>query len=93
MPRRHELTDIKWNSIRDLLPGKDGDPGWFGTDIRKRGRQLNAKVCIKPNKTRKVKKRARKGVRGRFETEEGAKAKSVNDPLGTSNAANASVEC
>lgn len=27
MPRRHELTDDQWETIRDLLPGKDGDPG------------------------------------------------------------------
>jgi|GEM_PF-4936846 len=24
---RHALTDQQWNSIRDLLPGKPGDPG------------------------------------------------------------------
>ena len=27
MPRRHELTDAQWESIKDLLPGKPGDPG------------------------------------------------------------------
>ena len=25
--RRHELTDEQWLLIRDLLPGKTGDPG------------------------------------------------------------------
>ncbi len=27
MGRRHELTDQQWESIKDLLPGKVGDPG------------------------------------------------------------------
>lgn len=27
MARRHELTDQQWESIKDLLPGKVGDPG------------------------------------------------------------------
>lgn len=27
MAKRHALTDGQWESIRDLLPGKEGDPG------------------------------------------------------------------
>lgn len=27
MRRRHELTDTEWEAIKDLLPGKKGDPG------------------------------------------------------------------
>ena len=27
MARRHELTDQQWETIKDLLPGKVGDPG------------------------------------------------------------------
>ena len=47
-----------------LEPFKRGEVGTLIADtaydsdaIRKRGRQLRAKVCIKPNPTRKVKKR------------------------------------
>lgn len=32
--RRHEINDAKWDAIRDLLPGKDGDPGATAKDNR-----------------------------------------------------------
>ena len=34
MPRRHELTDAQWETIKDLLPGKAGDPGRTAEDNR-----------------------------------------------------------
>jgi transposase len=34
MPRRHELTDEQWESIKDVLPGKAGDPGRTAADNR-----------------------------------------------------------
>ena len=34
MPQRHALTDDQWNQIRDLLPGKKGDPGRTAEDNR-----------------------------------------------------------
>jgi len=34
MGRRHELTDAQWEQIRDLLPGKAGDPGRTAADNR-----------------------------------------------------------
>jgi transposase len=34
MRRRHELTDAQWDAIKDLLPGKDGDPGRTAADNR-----------------------------------------------------------
>lgn len=34
MPRRHELTDDQWEAIKDLLPGKAGDPGRTAADNR-----------------------------------------------------------
>lgn len=34
MLRRHELTDVQWNAIKDLLPGKKGDPGVTAKDNR-----------------------------------------------------------
>jgi transposase len=34
MVRRHELTDDQWNAIKDLLPGKKGDPGVTAKDNR-----------------------------------------------------------
>jgi transposase len=34
MRRRHELTDAQWNQIKDLLPGKEGDPGLTAADNR-----------------------------------------------------------
>ena len=27
MLRRHEITDQQWDTIKDFLPGKEGDPG------------------------------------------------------------------
>jgi transposase len=32
--RRHEITDHNWNAIKNLLPGKEGDPGATATDNR-----------------------------------------------------------
>ncbi len=34
MPRRHELTDEQWETVKDLLPGKAGDPGRTAEDNR-----------------------------------------------------------
>ena len=34
MARRHELSDAKWEKIKDLLPGKAGDPGKTAKDNR-----------------------------------------------------------
>ncbi len=34
MARRHELTDTQWDAIKDLLPGKEGDPGRTAADNR-----------------------------------------------------------
>jgi transposase len=34
MPQRHALTDDQWNQIKDLLPGKEGDPGRTAEDNR-----------------------------------------------------------
>jgi len=34
MLRRHELTDEHWNAIKNLLPGKEGDPGVTAKDNR-----------------------------------------------------------
>jgi transposase len=34
MLRRHEITDEKWDTIKDLLPGKKGDPGATAKDNR-----------------------------------------------------------
>lgn len=34
MRRRHELTDAEWEAIKDLLPGKKGDPGRTAADNR-----------------------------------------------------------
>ena len=34
MPRRHELTDAQWEMIKDLLPGKESDPGRTAADNR-----------------------------------------------------------
>jgi transposase len=31
---RHRLTDAQWNRIKDLIPGKPGDPGRTGDDNR-----------------------------------------------------------
>lgn len=34
MASRYELSDRQWERIRDLLPGKSGDPGRTGSDNR-----------------------------------------------------------
>jgi transposase len=34
MARRHELTDVQWGLIKDLLPGKKSDPGRTAADNR-----------------------------------------------------------
>ena len=34
MAKRHALTDAGWKAIRDLLPGKEGDPGKTGENNR-----------------------------------------------------------
>ena len=34
MRRRHELTDAQWERIKDLLAGKQGDPGRTAADNR-----------------------------------------------------------
>ena len=34
MARRHELTDVQWEAIRNCIPGKSGDPGRAGEDNR-----------------------------------------------------------
>jgi transposase len=34
MLRRHEITDEEWEAIKDLLPGKEGDPGVTAQDNR-----------------------------------------------------------
>ena len=34
MVGRYELSDTQWERIRDLLPGKPGDPGRSGKDNR-----------------------------------------------------------
>jgi transposase len=39
--RRHELTDDQWNAIKNLLPGKEGDPGVTAKDNRLFGQWHN----------------------------------------------------
>jgi len=34
MLRRHEITDVQWNAIKNLLPGQEGDPGATAKDNR-----------------------------------------------------------
>ena len=34
MLRRHEITDYQWDAIKDLLPGKESDPGATAKDNR-----------------------------------------------------------
>ena len=34
MQRRHAITDEQWDRIRNLVPGKDGDPGRTGKNNR-----------------------------------------------------------
>jgi len=43
MRRRHELSDQQWDSIKNLIPGKPGDPGRHGQDNR---RFVNACVYV-----------------------------------------------
>jgi len=33
-PSRHEVTQARWERLRDVLPGKVGDPGRSGADNR-----------------------------------------------------------
>lgn len=35
MRRRHEITDENWKRIKELLPGKAGDPGRTARDNRR----------------------------------------------------------
>lgn len=32
--RRHEISDEQWDKVKDLLPGKPGDPGRTASDNR-----------------------------------------------------------
>jgi transposase len=32
--RRHEISDEQWDKVKDLLPGKPGDPGRMAEDNR-----------------------------------------------------------
>jgi putative transposase len=32
--QRHRLTDAQWDRIKDLVPGREGDPGRTGEDNR-----------------------------------------------------------
>ena len=41
--RRYEITDENWQRIKDLLPGKEGDPGRTADDNR---RFINAVLWI-----------------------------------------------
>ena len=34
MPHRHAIADADWERIRDLLPGRPGQPGWTASDNR-----------------------------------------------------------
>ena len=34
MPARHAISDADWDRIKDLLPGRPGQPGWLGRDNR-----------------------------------------------------------
>jgi transposase len=34
MPHRHAISDTQWERIKDLLPGKPGDPGVTAKDNR-----------------------------------------------------------
>lgn len=34
MVKRYELSDVQWERVKDLLPGKVGDPGRSGRDNR-----------------------------------------------------------
>ena len=35
MLKRHELNEAQWEGIRDLVPGKESDPGRTGDDNRR----------------------------------------------------------
>ena len=32
--RRHEISDDSWDRIKDMLPGRPGQPGWIAQDNR-----------------------------------------------------------
>ena len=32
--KRYELSEAQWQRISSLLPGKQSDPGWTGSDDR-----------------------------------------------------------
>jgi transposase len=34
MLHRHSITDADWERIKDLLPGRPGQPGWLANDNR-----------------------------------------------------------
>jgi transposase len=34
MPHRHAISDANWERIKDLLPGRPGQPGWTARDNR-----------------------------------------------------------
>jgi len=34
MPHRHAISDADWDRIKDLLPGRPGQPGWTARDNR-----------------------------------------------------------
>jgi transposase len=34
MLHRHAISDANWERIKDLLPGRPGDPGWTAKDNR-----------------------------------------------------------
>jgi transposase len=35
MPYRHAISDADWDRIKDLLPGRPGQPGWVAADNRR----------------------------------------------------------
>jgi transposase len=35
MPHRHAILDADWDRIKDLLPGRAGQPGWVAADNRR----------------------------------------------------------
>jgi transposase len=43
MHHRHAISDIDWERIKDLLPGRPGQSGWLGVDNR---RFINALLWI-----------------------------------------------
>jgi transposase len=34
MPHRHAISDADWDRVKDLLPGRPGQPGWVARDNR-----------------------------------------------------------